>query len=71
VKRNAGDDLAVYTSREEYDYIVSYLRARCKQTCAGRERYSGKNRHEPGCPVWELGLEEEEIGPAILETAKE
>lgn len=33
-----------------------YLIERCKATCAGRERYSGKLRHEPNCPAYDLGL---------------
>lgn len=33
-----------------------YLIERCKITCAGRERYSGKLRHEPDCPAYALGL---------------
>jgi len=33
-----------------------YLVERCKTTCAGRERYSGRLRHEPDCPAYMLGL---------------
>lgn len=43
----------------DYKDIIDYLRARCQENCAGREGYRGKNRHVPGCPVYELGLEEE------------
>lgn len=36
-----------------------YLLHRCRQTCAGREAYTGRLRHEPNCPAYDLGLEEE------------
>ncbi len=36
--------------------VCDYLIERCKITCAGRERYTGRLRHEPDCPAYALGL---------------
>lgn len=40
------------------DEILKYLRERCAQTCSWRMETEYYGRHEPNCPVADLGLEE-------------
>lgn len=52
-------DAATAEAFMQSEEIRRYLLARCRQTCADREAYTGRLRHEPNCPVYDLGLVEE------------
>ena len=49
-------ETALNALRKRLKEIEDYLLFRCKQTCAGREGYQGKLKHEPDCPAYDLGL---------------
>ena len=49
-------DITISTVSKSLKQIQAYLVFRCKQTCAGREGYQGKLKHESDCPAYDLGL---------------
>jgi len=52
------DYFSLVNKAEKLEEIEKHLVSRCQQTCAGRENYSGKLRHVPDCPAYDLGLVE-------------
>jgi len=52
------DYIKLMQKAEELEEIKSYLISLCQQTCKGREGYTGKLRHVPDCPAYNLGMVE-------------